>query len=143
MTDIAHVDRSLAYALLRLVLGLNIALHGISRIAAGTAVFAHGLVPMFEKTPLPAWSVYGFGLCLPWAEALTGLLIVFGLASRVAYVMGLLEIAALTFGSSLRQDWNAAGLQLTYALIYAILLAMRAYNRYSVDAWFTRGQSWR
>ena len=129
------VDRSLAYALLRLVLGINIAMHGISRLAMGAASFAHGLVPLFAKTPLPAWSVYAFGLCLPWAEVLTGVLILAGAASRLAYVLGLLEIAALTFGSSLRQDWATTGIQLSYALVYSILLATREYNRYSVDGW--------
>jgi thiosulfate dehydrogenase [quinone] large subunit len=134
--DSASVDRSLAYALLRLVLGVNIAFHGISRIGTGPATFAHTLLTLFARTPLPAWSVYAFGLCLPWAEALTGLLVIAGAASRVAYVLGLLQIAALTFGSALRQDWDSAGLQLIYALLYSILLAMRCYNRYSVDGWF-------
>jgi hypothetical protein len=40
---------------------------------------------------------------------------------------------ALTFGSTLRQDWTAAGWQLLYAFAYATLLAFREYNRYSVD----------
>jgi thiosulfate dehydrogenase [quinone] large subunit len=139
--DSTGVDRSLAYALLRLVLGINIAFHGISRIGTGPAAFAHTLLPLFAKTPLPAWSVYAFGLCLPWAEALTGLLLIAGAASRVAYVLGLLQLAALTFGSSLRQDWASAGAQLTYALLYSILLATRGYNRYSVDGWLARRKS--
>lgn len=133
--DSIAVDRSLAYALLRLVLGINIAMHGISRLAMGPSSFAHGLAQLFAKTPLPAWSVFAFGICLPWAEALTGVLILAGAASRVAYVLGLLEIAALTFGSSLRQDWATTAIQLGYALVYSILLATREYNRYSVDGW--------
>jgi len=129
------VDRRLAYTLLRVIIGVNIALHGITRIAMGTDSFAHSLVPMFAKTPLPAWSVYAFGLCLPWAEALTGLLVLAGAASRVAYVLGMLQLAALTFGVALRQDWPTASLQLTYALVYCVLLAGRSYNRYSIDGW--------
>jgi hypothetical protein len=50
-------------------------------------------------------------------------------------VFGLLLIASLTFGAALRQDWDSAGLQLIYALVYAILLASREYNLLSVDGW--------
>jgi thiosulfate dehydrogenase (quinone) large subunit len=131
-------DRSFAYLLLRLVLGLNIAIHGISRLYAGPAVFANALIPMFAHTPLPSWLVYAFGISLPWVEAITGLCVLFGALSRWAYVLGLLEIAALTFGSTLRQDWESAGLQLTYALIYAILLSTREYNTFSMDRWLSR-----
>jgi thiosulfate dehydrogenase (quinone) large subunit len=135
----SHSDRSLAYLLLRVVLGINIAVHGFSRLYSGPAAFAEAMVSMFAKTPLPAWSVHAFAMCLPWVEALVGLLVLFGAASRLAYVIGMLEIAALTFGSALRQDWDAAGLQLTYALIYAVLLATREYNGVSVDGLFRRG----
>ena len=65
-------DVSRAYALLRFTLGLNICLHGIVRWIAGSGNFAQPLVTMFQKTPLPAWSVYGFGFALPAMEALIG-----------------------------------------------------------------------
>ena len=41
---------ALAFLLLRLTLGLNICMHGVSRIAAGPATFADSLVPMFQNT---------------------------------------------------------------------------------------------
>jgi thiosulfate dehydrogenase [quinone] large subunit len=128
-----NTDRSLGYALLRLVLGINIAIHGISRILSGASAFAESLVPQFTKTPLPPWSVYSFGIALPWAEALVGLLLLVGFASRYTYIAGALMIAALTFGSALRQDWQAVGLQLIYSVVYSILLAFREYNRFSID----------
>jgi thiosulfate dehydrogenase [quinone] large subunit len=40
----------------------------------------------------------------------------------------------LTFGTSLRQDWHTAAIQLMYAAVYAALLASRQHNLYSVDA---------
>lgn len=85
-------------------------------------------------TPLPLWSVQLFALCLPWAEALVGLAVLFGVATRLALVVGVLELVLLTFGSTLRQDWDAAGIQLSYALVYAVLLAALEYNVYSIDA---------
>lgn len=54
-------DAVIAYLLLRTTLGLNIFIHGLARLLGGPVAFAHTLVPMFGKTPLPAWSVYAFG----------------------------------------------------------------------------------
>jgi thiosulfate dehydrogenase [quinone] large subunit len=127
------LDRRLAYALLRAIIGVNLAVHGISRLLAGPHAFAASLVGMFHATPLPVWSVMSFGLALPWIEAILGLLILLGLATRSALIAASLTILALTFGATLRQDWESAGLQLIYAVIYAALLAFRSDNTYSID----------
>ena len=66
-------------------------------------------------------------------QAVIGVLIFPGLWSRFAYCAGFLLMIALTFGSTLRQDWTAAGWQLLYAFAYAALLAFREHSRYSVD----------
>ena len=126
-------DRNLAYAFFRVLLGTNIALHGVSRIYSGVAGFAAELVSQFAKTPLPSPVVYFFGVSLPFAEALIGVLIFLGLWSRLAYCAGFALMVNLTFGSSLRQDWTAAGWQLLYAFAYAALLAFREHNAYSAD----------
>ena len=129
------MDRQLAYGLLRLILGMNILIHGVSRLYMGVKDFAQALVPLFAKTPLPPGAVYAYASALPIVETLIGLCVLFGFGSRYAYVFGLLLIASLTFGDALRQDWDSAGLQLIYALLYAILLASREYNVISVDGW--------
>jgi thiosulfate dehydrogenase [quinone] large subunit len=129
----APADRRLAYALLRAIIGVNLAVHGISRLLAGPHTFAASLVGTFHATLLPPWSVMAFGLMLPWVEATLGLLILLGFATRFALVAASLTILVLTFGSTLRQDWEIAGLQLIYAAIYAALLAFRRENVYSLD----------
>jgi len=128
-------DMALAYALLRLILGINILMHGISRIYTGVHVFAESLLPAFQKTPLPASAVYAFGMTLPYAEGILGACLLLGLYTRYACVLGMLLLATLTFGSALHQDWNAAGIQLTYALVYAALLGLRQHNLISLDRW--------
>ncbi|MGC2163847.1 MAG: DoxX family membrane protein [Silvibacterium sp.] len=139
ISETSHrTDVTLAYALLRFVLGVNIFMHGASRIYAGVHGFANSLLPGFQKTPLPASAVYAFGLALPYAEAILGGLLLLGLGTRFVCVLGLLLLATLTFGSSLHQDWNAAGIQLVYALIYSALLGLRQYNLFSLDAWIFR-----
>jgi thiosulfate dehydrogenase [quinone] large subunit len=127
-----------AYFLLRATLGLNICLHGVSRILAGTSHFASSLVPGFEKTFLPTAFVYSFGLALPWFEGAFGLLLLLGLATRLSLIAGSLLIFVLTFGTALKQDWPTASLQLIYAALYAALLAFHHYNRYSVDSLLPR-----
>jgi thiosulfate dehydrogenase [quinone] large subunit len=127
-------DANLAYCMLRATLGLNICFHGVSRILQGPAVFANYLVTMFQKTPLPAWSVHLFGLGLPWIELILGALVLVGLRLRSALVAGSLLMFVLTFGSALRQDWDIAGLQLIYAAIYAALLAFREKVWFSLDS---------
>lgn len=129
----AQSDRRIAYALLRAIIGVNLAVHGISRLLAGPHAFAASLVTQFHVTPLPPWSVSAFGLILPWVEAVLGLLILLGLATRYALIAASITILVLTFGSTLRQDWESAGLQLIYAAVYAALLAFRSENLYSLD----------
>lgn len=131
-------DKTMAYALLRAVAGVNLLMHGLSRWIVGPAIFANKLTEQFAKTPLPEWSVRGFGLILPSVEALIGALLLIGLRTRAALVGASLLMMVLTFGSSLAQDWSAAGTQLMYALVFSVLLFLREHNAWSVDALIDR-----
>jgi thiosulfate dehydrogenase [quinone] large subunit len=133
-------NEQLGYALLRAVVGVNLMMHGVSRMITGPGEFAAKLVMQFEHTPLPAWSVWVFGLTLPAIEGLLGLLILIGVRTRAALVAASLVIMLLTFGSALLQDWSAAGTQLTYALAYSVLIFLHQYDGWSVDAWIKRHQ---
>jgi len=133
-------DERLAYVLLRLVVGANLMMHGIGRMIGGPGEFAAKLVMQFAHAPLPAWSVWAFGLVLPAIEGGLGLLLLIGLRTRAALIAASLLIMVLTFGSSLLQNWPAAGIQLTYAAVYAALLFLHRYNGWSVDAWMARNQ---
>jgi thiosulfate dehydrogenase (quinone) large subunit len=131
-------DERLAYALLRAVVGTNLMMHGVSRMIAGPGEFAAKLVMQFAHVPLPAWSVWAFGLTLPAIEGGLGLLLLIGLRTRAALIAASALIIVLTFGSSLLQDWATVGIQLTYAAVYAALLFLHKYNGWSVDAWMAR-----
>jgi hypothetical protein len=87
--DLWSRNVALSYALLRIALGLNICLHGIVRSAAGLRSFAESLLPMFQKTPLPTWSVYSFGYLLPIVEATVGACVLFGFHTRALLDFGL------------------------------------------------------
>jgi thiosulfate dehydrogenase (quinone) large subunit len=116
-------------------LGLNICLHGVVRWAAGLRSFAQSLVPMFEKTILPPWSVYSFGVMLPVLEAVIGAAVLVGFNSRCFLTFGCSD-ACLDVGSALRQDWQTVGIQLIYSVVYCILLAGVPFNSYNVDRAF-------
>ena len=131
-------DERTAYALLRAVSGINLMMHGVSRMIAGPGEFAAKLVMQFAHAPLPPWSVWAFGLILPSIEGILGLLILIGLRTRAAAIAAGITIALLTFGSALIQDWPAASIQLTYAVVYSALIFLHRYNGWSLDAWLRR-----
>ena len=126
-------DIELAYALLRASLGLNILMHGLARLIAGAGTFARSLVSMFASTPLPAWSVYDFAVAVPFIETLLGALLLIGFKTRWVLIGGCGLLFMLTFGSSLRQDWETTALQLIYTTLYTALLAGIRWNSFSID----------
>lgn len=90
-----------SYVLLRVTLGINIFMHGIVRWVAGLRGFASAFVPMFQRTPLPTWSMYGFGYVLPILEAAIGAAVFVGFRTRAALTSGATLMIVLTFGSAL------------------------------------------
>ena len=135
------IDGDLAYLLLRATIGMNILGHGLARIFSGPEQFASTLAASFRSTPLAAALVIQFASALPWIEGTIGLLVLIGLFNRLALSAGAALIIILTFGATLHQDWDSAGLQLIYAAVYAALLALSNRNAYSADALIQRFSS--
>jgi thiosulfate dehydrogenase [quinone] large subunit len=129
-------DLKLAYAILRVTLGVDMLMHGGVRILGGINVFAAGMVQQFAQTPLPAPFVRAFGLTLPFIELTIGLLVLLGVATRWALAAGGLLMVPLVFGTSLRSDWNMVMLQMVYALIFYVLLARRGDDAFTVGSLF-------
>ena len=134
-------DAALGYLVLRLTIGMNILMHGSMRLLTGDGKFAATMSQPYQGTLLPVWFAHGFGMVLPWIEATIGFLVFTGLLTRVALTAGGILMMVLTFGVGIRQNWETAGLQLSYALVFGLLLATVAFNRYSVDSWLRRGKS--
>jgi len=127
------VDRSLARALLRLALGLNLLLHGLVRVPI-LGKFAEGMAREFSATVLPGSLVDAFALCLPFAETIIGALLVIGLWQRAVLAAGMLMMTALVFGTALLQHWDVLTQQMFDVFLYAALLATRSWDRWSFDA---------
>jgi thiosulfate dehydrogenase [quinone] large subunit len=128
-------DTSLAYAIFRLTVGVNICFRGVMRVfVIGLDTFGAGMTKQFAATFFPAFFINTFAHTLPWIEIAVGVLLILGLKTRVALVIGGLMMTALTFGTMFLGDFNLAWLQLTYALVFFVLLATRSWNVISLDA---------
>jgi thiosulfate dehydrogenase [quinone] large subunit len=131
-------DGSIAYAILRLTLGVNIGLRGLVRIAHGSAAFAQGIVKQMEPTILSPSVVYAFAMTLVWVESAVGLLLILGFQTRPALIIGGLMMTLLTFGTMQIENFQNAWLQLTYALVFFVVLVCRDWNLISIDALLKR-----
>jgi thiosulfate dehydrogenase (quinone) large subunit len=132
MDSSGTADISLAHGLLRLGLGVNILMHGISRLP-DLAGFTHHLEQTMSRTWLPLPLVTATGYTLPFAELILGGLLTVGLLLRPVLIAGTFLIIVLTFGVCLAQNWAVASEQLIYLLVYVALLAALRYDRFSVD----------
>ena len=125
-------DLGLAHLVVRVGYGVNIALHGLTRIPKFSE-FAAQTQHEFAATILPPalvnLSCYG----IVAMETVTGLRILFGLWTRVALVGNGALLWILLFGTCLVQNWNVAGSQLIYLGVVGALLATLRYNHFSLD----------
>ncbi len=88
---------------------------------------------MAHAVLVPKVSLPLMAAVLPWAEASIGLLLVFGVFTRIALIAGSVVMVLLMAGTTLAQQWDVAGLQLIYCLTYFALLTLRGRNFYSLD----------
>ena len=74
-----------------------------------------------------------FAHTVPWIEMAMGALIIVGLFTRPALVVGGLMMTSLTFGTMFLRNFDLAWLQLTYAIAFFLMLAARSWNVISLD----------
>lgn len=117
------------------MLGVNFLGHGAFRILSGVRAFAEATAEHMGKSPLPHAFTYDFALGIPLIETALGLLLIAGLATRAVLTAGLVFLMALTVGVTSNQQWDVAGQQLVYALVFFVLLFLDEHNLYSADRW--------
>ena len=126
-------NRQLAYALLRIALGVNFAGHGLIRIHNGAAAFAQTTAEHLAKSPLPQSLTYAFSYAVPFIEAILGLTLILGVFTRVSLIAGALFMMALTIGVTSNQQWDLASQQLLYSVVFFLLLFLLEHNQLSLD----------
>jgi thiosulfate dehydrogenase (quinone) large subunit len=131
-----HLDYVLAFFTLRLALGINELMHGVSRIFIGTGLagFVNFTQNQFKDAPLPVWQVRSFATVVPICELLIGTLLILGLWTRWALAFAAVLMLGIIFGTAMRGDWQIVFLQMFYSLLYALMLMLRRYDVWSVDA---------
>src|SRR5688572_9317089 len=129
-----------AYAIFRLTFGVNIWCRGIACIfVLGLDNFANGMIKQFSMTWIGPSLINPFAHTLPLIETAIGLMIIFGLGTRYALIIGGLMMTSLTFGTMFLGDFQLAWLQLTYAIAFFLLLAARSWNVISLDGMLSKG----
>jgi len=130
-------DLELAYALLRITLGVNILGHGLVRIIyfgiGGLDPWVNEQAALFEGHLLPMWLVYSFLHVLPFIEIVLGALTAIGLWTRQMLFAGTLMMFVLIFGNLARQSWATVGNNMHYVLYYCLLIASLRYNCVALD----------
>ena len=124
--------KEIAYALLRVTMGVMFLFFGIGKFMAGIGNFAAGMQQNFAGK-LPSFLLVPFSYLLPFAEVAIGLLLVLGLLSVIALILAALLMMALTFGMVLQGQPATVANNTLYALIVFILLWLADYNRFSLD----------
>jgi thiosulfate dehydrogenase (quinone) large subunit len=126
-------NKTVAYALLRVAFGVNFLGHGVFRILSGTGKFAAMMADSMAKSPLPHGLTVGFLSAVPVIETVLGVALILGLMTRVTLVGGAIFMWALTFGVTSNQQWDVAGQQLLYSLVFFVLLFTVEFNGLAVD----------
>src|SRR4030095_10014760 len=93
-------DTSLAYAIFRLTFGVNICFRGIARIfVLGLDNFANGMIKQFAMTWIGPALINPFAHTLPLIETVLGVMIILGLGTRYALVIGGARDRGLSLGT--------------------------------------------
>src|SRR5271156_675594 len=131
-------DKSLAYALLRIAFGDNLTGHGLTRIYNGVETFATQIAEHLTKSPLPHNYILGFSYAIPFVEAILGLTLILGVFTRIALVCGAVFMMLLTIGVTANQQWDVAGQQLLYSVVFFLLLFLIEHNALALDNYLRR-----
>ena len=132
--------REIAYALLRLTLGIVFLFAGIGKFMGGLGHFVGTMNQQFSGK-LPAAIVMPFAYALPFAETTLGALILLGLFTPAALTLSGLLLAALTFGTVMLGDFPTVAHNVQYGLVNFVLLWLADLNRCTIDYLRTRGVS--
>ncbi|OSY87603.1 hypothetical protein WH52_10865 [Tenacibaculum holothuriorum] len=124
-----------AYTLLRITMGVNLLAHGLVRFPKLNG-FRDWMVDFFKDTPFPTALVSGWATVLPFVEFGIGLLLIIGVFTYRTSIAGALLIIILLFGSCMTEQWEWAGMQMIYALIFVILISQIEYNKWTIQKYF-------
>ena len=135
---VKSADISLAYALLRVIVGINYFNHGVTRLG-NIPGFIDAMVSAMEEAWMPEPLVRITAFFVSPVELVVGLFLILGLSTRVSLIVTFVLMAILMYGVTIVQNWDVASSQLIYNIVLFILLAGLGYNRFALDNVFFGG----
>ncbi|AXJ01964.1 thiosulfate dehydrogenase [quinone] large subunit [Cyclonatronum proteinivorum] len=137
MSKTSHkTDKQMAFALLRLTLGINMLGRALVRLPDAQQ-FAEGMARNFADTILPEPFVLVYAYVILLAEAVIGVLLILGWKTRYALAgMGLL-MASLTIGQILLQNYGTVANILIYAIAVYLMLTNTEHDHFGIDTGFS------
>src|SRR6266576_5253673 len=130
-------QRETAYGLLRATMGVIFLFYGIGKFMGGISNFVGGMNQQFSGK-LPAVMVMPFAYFIPFAETISGALILLGLFTRAGLTLSGVLLVGLTFGVVILGQAPTVAHNLQYVLLNFLLLWFLEFNRFSLDALFRR-----
>ncbi|WP_259014289.1 DoxX family protein [Emticicia fluvialis] len=127
------INNSSTFLLLRLAVGMSMFGHGFVRVFK-LAKFSEWMLGKYENSLLPAALVKPFSYALPIVELVIGVLIIIGLFTRQALLVGGITMVILIFGSCMIEDWGGIPSQMIHTFFFALLLSYLNHNSYAVDS---------
>jgi thiosulfate dehydrogenase [quinone] large subunit len=112
--------------------------HGMVRSGGHFWPFVEQTTKQFASSPIPQSLVRISAIVIPGVELLIGVLLIIGLWTRFALIVGALEMCALIAGTSLLMQWEIVAIQLAYAFFFFVLLRHCQDNELSLDRWISR-----
>lgn len=125
--------REIAYALLRLTLGVMFFSYGLDKFIRGLDQVAAGLSERFVDSALPEALAEAFAYVLPFLEVTLGSLLMLGLFTRTALILAALLMLGLTFGAVMEPNPATVAHNVNYALVIFVLLWLSDHNGFSID----------
>ena len=125
------------FLLLRLGIATSMFGHGLVRLPKLNA-FSEWMTTSFEKSLLPKVMVIPFSYVLPVAEFTVGLLLLIGLFTKPALIMGACILLVLLFGTAMIENWEAIPSQLLHLAFFALLLQFIQSNSWALDKLFNQ-----
>ena len=127
-------DLRLAHGFARIGLGMDMALHGMTRLPQ-LETFAATLEKQFANTFLPQPLVTFAAYAIAFSESAIGVALLLGLFVRLALIGNAMLMVILLFGTCLVMNFTVAATQLLYMAYITVLLATVAYDGLSLDRW--------
>jgi thiosulfate dehydrogenase [quinone] large subunit len=135
-----ELNKSLAYALLRITLGIVFLFSGVGKFVAGVDNLAADQTQQFSGK-LPAFLVNSFFHVLPFLEVAVGVLLIFGVMNLIVLTASGLLLIVLTLGTVIKGDFGTTAHNVVYMTVNSSLLWLASQDRFSLGRLWRKGVS--